>query len=469
MDQHTPARPGPQTGGAVSEAGARRAAAASAIGSLVEWYDFALYGAAAALVFNQFFFHADDPAVGLLAAFATFAVGYFARPFGGIVFGHLGDKIGRKPVMMITLTLMGISTALIGLLPSYDTIGVLAPVLLVLLRVLQGLGAGAEYAGAIVLSAESAPPAKRGFYASWSGAGVWIGSAIGLLTFQLMLVITGDQFAVWGWRIPFLLSLVMLGVSLFIRNRVSETKQFEKVVDSAEVQRIPLFTLVKTEKRRLLVALGSNFMLSGFSYIPQVWALSYLTNNIGLAAALGLATNAIVLVSGAAFMPLFGRLGDRIGRRKLFLIGTIFGALWAFPMFMLIDTRQPVIIILALAICFVGAVATCYAAQAAFLTELFPPAIRYSGVAFAREVSGALLGGTAPLIATAIFVTTGHWFLIAVFMTVNAVIAMIAVYFSKYFRSDADQGDDERFDEDTTGSIRVVGSRQPRASKVAVR
>lgn len=442
-----------------SEKGARRAAAASAIGSLVEWYDFALYGAASALVFNQFFFHADDPALGLMASFATFAVGYFARPFGGVAFGHLGDKIGRKPVMMITLTLMGISTALIGLLPSYDVIGGLAPVLLVVLRILQGLGAGAEYAGAVVLSSESSPARRRGFYASWSGAGVWIGSAIGLLVFQLTLSLTGDGFTTWGWRIPFLLSLVMLLVSLFIRHRVDETKQFEKAKDTETAKRVPLLVLMRTEKRRLAVALGSNFMLSGFSYIPQVWALSYLTNNIGLAAVLGLATNAIVLVSGAVFMPFFGRLGDRIGRRRLFMIGTIFGALWAFPMFLLIDTRQPVIIILALSVCFVGGVATCYAAQAAFLTELFPPAIRYSGVAFAREVSGALLGGTAPLIATAIFASTGHWFLIAVFMVANAVVAFIAVYFSKYFRSDDDQLDDTRFEEDTTGTIRAVSRR----------
>ena len=189
---------------------ARRASAAAAVGSLVEWYDFALYGAAAALVFNHYFFSAIDPVVGLIASFATFAVGYFARPFGGIIFGHLGDKIGRKPVMIMTLTLMGISTALIGLLPGYDSIGVAAPILLVLLRVFQGLGAGAEYAGAVVLSAESARPKKRGFYASWSASGVWLGSALGLLVFQLMLWISGDGFLTWGWRVPFLLSLVML-------------------------------------------------------------------------------------------------------------------------------------------------------------------------------------------------------------------------------------------------------------------
>lgn len=434
----------------------RRAAAASAVGSLVEWYDFALYGAAAALVFKTYFFVADDPATGLLLSFATFAVGYFARPFGGIIFGHLGDKIGRKPVMIACLLLMGISTALIGLLPSYESVGLLAPLLLVLLRVFQGLGAGAEYAGAIILSSESSIPKRRGFYASWSGAGVWIGSALGLLMMQLMVVLTGDNFTTWGWRIPFLFSLVMLAVSMYIRRRVSETDHFKKAEETKQIVRVPIFTLFRTEKRRLLVGLGSNFMLSGFSYIPQVWALSYLTNDLGFAAILGLGINAIILLSGSAFMPLFGYLGDKIGRRKLFMFGAAFGALWAVPMFMLMDTREPVLTTIALTVCFVGAVATCYAAQAAFLAELFPPALRYSGVAFAREVSGAILGGTAPLIATALILATGHWYAIAAFMIANAVVAFTAVYFSKYFRSDTDQGVEERFSEDTTGSVRIV-------------
>lgn len=434
-----------------AERGARRAAAASAVGSLVEWYDFALYGAAAALIFKTYFFGTTDPAAGLLAAFATFAVGYFARPFGGMVFGHLGDKIGRKPVMIATLTIMGISTALIGLLPGYATIGLGAPLLLVLLRIVQGLGAGAEYAGAVILSSESAPSARRGFYASWSGAGVWIGSALGLLSFQAVLAMTGDAFYTWGWRVPFILSLVMLVISMYIRRKVNETKSFEKAKHGKEIERIPLVRLFRTEKRRLLIALGSNFILSGFAYIPQVWALSYLTNNLGLAAVLALGINAALLLGGASFMPLFGRLGDKIGRRKLFLFGSAFGAAWAFPMFMLIDTRQPVVILLALVVCFVGAVATSMAAQAAFLTELFPPAIRYSGVAFAREVSGALLGGTAPLLATALFAWSGHWWPIATFMAVMALVSLTAVYYSKYFRSDAHQGSDERFNENTEG------------------
>ncbi|AMM31639.1 hypothetical protein SA2016_0954 [Sinomonas atrocyanea] len=429
---------------------ARRAAAASAVGSLVEWYDFALYGAAAALIFKGYFFGSSDPAVGLIAAFATFAVGYFARPFGGIVFGHLGDKIGRKPVMVVTLMIMGLSTALIAVLPGYANIGFASPALLVALRILQGLGAGAEYAGAIILSSESSGPARRGFYASWSGSATWVGSALALFAFQAVLGITGPAFYTWGWRIPFLLSLVMLAVSYYIRRRVFETEQFKKAQDNAEIERIPLLRLFRTEKRRLLVAMGCNFF-SGFSYIPQVWALSYLTNNIGLAALLALGINAALLVAGAATAPYFGHLSDRIGRRKLYMAGLVFAAAGAFPMFMIIDTHQPALIAVDLVVYFVGAVSTVFAAQAAFLTELFPPAVRYTGVAFAREITGAILGGAAPLIATALFAWSGHWWPIALYMVANALVALVAVYYSKYFRSDTNQGSEDRFNEDTVG------------------
>lgn len=436
---------------------ARRAAAASAVGSLVEWYDFALYGAAAALIFKGYFFGSKDPAVGLIAAFATFAVGYFARPFGGIVFGHLGDKIGRKPVMVVTLLIMGLSTALIGVLPSYASVGLASPVLLVALRVLQGLGAGAEYAGAIVLSSESTGAGRRGFYASWSGSATWVGSALALFAFQAVLGITGKAFYTWGWRIPFLLSLVMLGISFYIRRRVFETEQFKKAQENAEIERIPLFRLFRTEKRRLLVAMGCNFF-SGFSYIPQVWALSYLTNNIGMAAVLALGINTALLIAGAATAPYFGHLSDRIGRRRLYMIGLVFAGVGAFPMFMIIDTHQPALIAVDLVVYFVGAVSTVFAAQAAFLTELFPPSVRYTGVAFAREITGAILGGAAPLIATALFAGTRHWWPIAVYMAANALVALIAVYYSKHFRSDAHQGDEDRFSEEGFGMGRTTPS-----------
>ncbi|WP_208883752.1 MFS transporter [Streptomyces armeniacus] len=427
---------------------ARRAASASAVGSLVEWYDFGLYGAAAALIFKDYFFGTDDAFVGLMAAFATFAVGYFARPFGGMVFGHLGDKVGRKPVMVGTLALMGVSTTLIGLLPGYGTIGWFAPFLLVVLRLLQGLGAGAEYAGAVVLSAESAPPRRRGFYASWSGAGVWVGSALGLTVFQAMHSLTGDSFETWGWRVPFLLSIALLAISLYIRRRVEETETFTETKEAAQEENVPLVRLFKTEKRRLLAALGSNVILSGYSYIPQVWILSYLTEDIGIAAGLALAINAVVLLSGALFMPYFGRLGDRVGRRKLFLFGTGFGIVWPVPMFLLIDTHNTFLIILGIVVCFVGAVAVCYAAQAAFLTEMFPPAIRYSGIAFARETSGALLAGTTPLVATGLLHVAGHWWPIALCMVVYAAVALVSVYYSRQFRTDADQADPDAFRSD---------------------
>ncbi|WP_170843202.1 MFS transporter [Streptomyces oceani] len=427
---------------------ARRAASASAVGSLVEWYDFGLYGAAAALIFKDYFFGTDDAFVGLMAAFATFAVGYFARPFGGVVFGHLGDKVGRKPVMVGTLALMGVSTTLIGLLPGYDTLGWFAPFLLVLLRLLQGLGAGAEYAGAVVLSSESSPPGRRGFFASWSGAGVWVGSALGLAVFQAMHALTGDSFETWGWRVPFLLSIALLAISLYIRRQVEETESFTETKEAAREENVPLVRLLRTEKRRLLAALGSNVILSGYSYIPQVWILSYLTENVGVAAGLALAINAIVLLSGALFMPYFGSLGDRFGRRKLFLFGTGFGVLWPVPMFLLIDTHNTALIILGIVVCFVGAVAVCYAAQAAFLTEMFPPAIRYSGIAFARETSGALLAGTTPMVATGLLHLAGHWWPIALCMTVYAAIALVAVYYSRQFRSDADQADPDAFKAD---------------------
>lgn len=431
---------------------ARRAASASAVGSLVEWYDFGLYGAAAALIFKDYFFGTDDAYVGLMAAFATFAVGYFARPFGGMVFGHLGDKVGRKPVMVGTLALMGISTTLIGLLPGYDTIGWLAPALLVVLRLLQGLGAGAEYAGAVVLSAESAPPSRRGFFASWSGAGVWIGSALGLTVFQAMLTLTGDSFYTWGWRVPFLLSIALLGISLYIRRSVEETDAFVKTKEAKQEENVPLVRLFRTEKRRLAAALGSNVILSGYSYIPQVWILSYLTENVGVAAGLALGINATVLLSGAFFMPFFGALGDRIGRRRLFLYGTSFGIAWPVPMFLLIDSHNTFLIIVGIVVCFVGAVAVCYAAQAAFLTEMFPPAIRYSGIAFARETSGALLAGTTPLVATGLLHFADHWWPIAACMVVYATIALIAVHYSRHFRSDAHQGDPDSFASDVSWS-----------------
>lgn len=439
---------------------ARRAAAASGVGTFIEWYDYSLYAAAAALVFSRQFFGGEDPAVGLLASFATFAVGYFARPLGGIVFAHLGDRIGRKPVLMLTLVIMGLSSALIGALPSYQVMGVAAPALLVSLRIAQGLGSGAEYAGAMTLATESAPRRRRGFYSTWSGSGLWLGSACGLLTFSVLLDITGDQFYTWGWRIPFLASILIVGVSLYVRSRVNETPHFKAATDEDRIQRFPLTSLLRTEKRRLAVGLGSNFLLSGYTYIPQVWALSYLTNNLGVAAGIALAANATLLLVGAPLLPLFGLLGDRVGRRRLFIGAASFAIVWTVPMFMLIETRSTPLIFLALIVCWVGVAGAGVGAQSAFLPELFPIEVRYSGIAFSREITGALLGGTAPLIATALYAATGHWWPIAIFMVVNAVVTLVAVYAAKNLRPDSCQVDAEVDAAPTSGEERLAeGSR----------
>jgi len=427
----------------------RRAAIGAAVGSAIEWYDYSLYGAAAALIFNHQFFGTGSQVGGLLAAFATFAVGYLARPLGGIFFGHLGDKVGRKPVMVLTLVLMGLSTTLVGFLPTYATVGAVAPVLLISLRILQGLGAGAEYAGAVTLSSESAPARHRGWYASWSPAGVWIGSAIGLFAFRVSLSLTGDKFEVWGWRIPFLVSALLLVVAFLIREHVQETKAFEEVKKAREEgttqDNVPLVSLLRSEKRRLFTALGTNFILTGYSYISQTWILSYLTNDIKMAAGISLVIQAVLLTVGAVTVLCFGRVSDTFGRRRLFLWAAGLGVLWPFPVFAIIDLRNPVLTTLALLVCFAGSVAATYAAQAAMLPELFPSALRYSGIAFAREVSGALLGGTTPLIATALLAWAGHWWPVATWMVVMATVAFACAWYSKKFRRDDEQWNDASF------------------------
>ena len=443
-----PPTPAAQSGDEVAAydvANTRRAAWGSAVGSVVEWYDFALYGSAVALVFSTEFFPSSNPSLGLLAGFATFAVGYLIRPLGGVVFGHLGDRLGRKPIMFITLILMGLSTAGIGLLPTYQHIGFWAPLLLVVLRMFEGLGAGAEYAGAVVLSAESSEPAHRGYYSSWSGAAAWIGSALGTLAFQAMISLSGDGFLVWGWRVPFLLSLALVGLSFFIRFHVDEPTQLQSSHQHGDHPDVPFMTLLAGGKRRLAIGIGSNLMLSGFSYIPQVWILSYLLDHEHVAQSSALWITTGLLLLAAPTVPLFGMLGDRIGRRRLMLFSTVCGIIMPIPMFAVIDIGNPWLTLVALLMCFVFAVATSYAAQAAFLPELFPPSLRYSGVAFSREFSGAIFAGTAPLVATWLVSVTGNWHGVAAYMMVFALAGFISAYYSKYFRQDEHQHKNANF------------------------
>ncbi len=330
------------------EATHRRVILAAAVGSALEWYDFFIYGTAAALVFGDLFFPKLDPAVGTLAAFATFGVGFVARPFGGILFGHLGDRIGRKPVLVITLLLVGGGTFLIGLLPTYESAGLLAPALLVLLRLVQGFGAGAEYGGAVILAVEFAPERKRGLFGSWAPIGVTTGNLLAAGVFAACSSLPREDFLAWGWRIPFLLSIVLLLVYFYIRARVTETPVFRQAVANRKVLKSPILEVIRRYPREVLVVIGARLAENGLGYLIPVFALSYLTRNLGVPKATALTSIMTAHALSLATIPLFSALSDRIGRRPVYIGAALFSAAWSWPFFVLLDTREPMLITVAM-------------------------------------------------------------------------------------------------------------------------
>jgi MFS family permease len=379
---------------------------ASTIGTVVEWYDFYLYGTAAALVLNKVFFPNLDPLAGILASYASFAVGFLVRPFGGVIFGHFGDKYGRKPVLIATLLLMGFATAGIGLLPTYNSIGIAAPILLLLLRMLQGLGAGAEYSGAILFSAEYNSD-RRGFFASWPAAASDFAVALSAGVFALFKLMPDDKFLAWGWRIPFLLSLLAVAVGYFVRRRILETPEFTAVREEARQTRVPALELITKHPRRVLVAMGVNVGPS-VGYVFTVFALGYMTKQLGVPQGTALLALVIAALCGAVASILFGSLSDHVGRRSIMLWGSLFSAVYAFP--------------------FSIALRAVFGVQPAFYTELFETRLRFSGIALARETTGALVGGPLPLAATAAVVAAGGaWWPVAVLMILLALITTLAV------------------------------------------
>ncbi|MFI6317635.1 MFS transporter [Nonomuraea sp. NPDC050556] len=401
---------------------------AAVIGTAIEFYDHALFGLAAAIVLNKQFFPADTPLAGALGAFAAFAVGFLARPIGGVVFGHFGDRVGRKPTLIVTLLLMGLATAGIGLLPTYDQAGLAAPALLVLLRLAQGFGAGAEYAGALVLIAETSDPRRRGMWASLPGAGVQIGILTATLVFAGATTL--PSFENWGWRLPFLLSLVGVGVGLFLRSRVRESELFERE-RARGLSRFPALEVARRQPRSLLIAFMANAPFGAIAYIINVFVLSYVTRTLGLPTTVGLIANVCSSAMAIAVTPLFGHLADRVGARPIFLGTAVVLAVFAFPMFWLVDTGRPELVILAVTLGYGVCVAGMFAVLASLLTELFDTRHRYSGVAIAREWTAALTSGPAPLVATALVAGAGgaSW-PIALLLVVCAAIAFTAVLFA---------------------------------------
>lgn len=403
----------------------RRVLFASSVGTVLEWYDFLLYGTAAALVFGKVFFPGSDPAIATLAALATFAVGFFARPFGGLLFSHLGDRHGRRFVLMITLTLMAVSSTAIGLIPTYSSIGILAPALLVLLRVLQGLGAGAEYAGGSLMAAEYAPQKRRGFFAAIPPTGNALGAILAAIVFTPFTWLPESAFLSWGWRVPFLASILILPIGLYIRLRVSETPAFQQnVADKGARSRVPVATVAKKAPRTLvmgfLLSIGPNVA----TYVPSVYALTYVTDNVGMAAAVGtiglLIANAIKLVT----LPTSGWLSDIYGRKRVFIAGALLCGAAGFPMFWLLNTANVIAVWFAMVLVLTFANDLMLGSQAALLAEQFDTETRYTGIACCREFSAAIAGGTLPFIAAFLTGRTEGTWAVSVLMIVLCLIAV---------------------------------------------
>jgi MFS transporter, MHS family, shikimate and dehydroshikimate transport protein len=380
----------------------RRVAVASLIGTTIEWYDFFLYGTTAALVFNRLFFPTFDPFVGTLAAFGTYSVGFVARPIGAVIIGHYGDRVGRKSMLVLTLVIMGVATFAIGLLPTYAQIGSWSAVALVTLRVAQGFGIGGEWGGAVLLAVEHAPTGARGFYGSWPQVGVPAGLLLSTGIFALSARLPEDQFLSWGWRVPFLLSILLVGVGLVIRLRILETPAFTRMKEERSEARRPVLELLRTHRKEVLLAIGARLAENGAFYIYTVFVLVYGTQRVGLDRQTVL--NGVLIAAACALVsiPVCGALSDRLGRRPVYLFGACVTALFAYPLFWLIDTGSTPLVWLALVVALVFAHSPMYGPQAAFFSELFGTRVRYSGASLGSQLSSVIAGGLSPFIATAL-------------------------------------------------------------------
>ena len=415
----------------------RKVSLASFIGTTIEWYDYFLYGTAAALVFNQLFFPNVAPLIGTLSAFATFAVGFVARPLGGAIFGHYGDKIGRKAMLVLTLLMMGTATFLIGLLPTYETIGIWAPILLVVLRLLQGFGVGGEWGGAVLMAVEHSPGGRRGFYGSWPQMGVPAGLLLSTVAFTIFSSLPNEQFLAWGWRVPFLLSILLVAVGLYIRLAILETPAFRQVQETQTQARVPVIDVLRTRPKGVLLVIGMRIAENGSFFIFSVFVLSYATEQLGLARSMVLTGVMIAAAIQLFAVPLWGALSDRIGRRPVYMGGAVFSLLFAFPSFWLINTQTTLLVWLAIVLALAIGHAAMYGPQAAFLPELFGTRIRYSGIAFSRELASMFAGALSPFIATALLAWAGSYWPVAVYLSAMALITIVAVYLApETFQSD---------------------------------
>ncbi len=409
----------------------RRVVVSALVGASIEWYDFFLYGVVAGIVFNKLYFPAGDPVIATLLAYTTFAVGFVTRPLGGVVFGHFGDKIGRKSMLVITLMIMGVATFLIGLVPTYAQIGIGAPLLLLLLRILQGIGLGGEWGGAVLMAYEYAPKEKRGFYASLPQIGLAIGLCLASGVVALLSsLLTDAQFMSWGWRIAFLLSGVMVVVGMYIRLTIQETPEFAAVKARNAELRIPFMDMIRRYPGNVLKGMGARYIDGVFFNVFAVFSINYLTSTIKISrtdALLGVMASALVMI---ATIPYFGRLSDRIGRPRVYMWGSLITALASFPAFWLMTHSGGNVLLtwLAIVIPFGILYASIYGPEAALFCDLFDAKVRYTGISFVYQFSGIFASGITPIIATALIKSGGGepWQLCLYVLFAGAVSALSA-------------------------------------------
>ncbi|MFJ7936661.1 MFS transporter [Sporosarcina sp. NPDC096371] len=402
---------------------------ASLVGSSIEWFDYFLYGTVAALAFNQLFFVTEDPSIGLMLAYASFALAFFIRPFGGIVFSHIGDRIGRKKTLVLTLSLMGIATFGMGLLPTYQAIGIWAPILLITLRLIQGIGIGGEWGGALLLAVEYAPPEKRGFYGSVPQMGIPIGMLLGTIALSIMTLLPEDSFMTWGWRVPFILSALLVLFGLWIRKGIDETPSFKEVQSKGDIPKIPLVTTLKTHWREVLIAIGAKVVETAPFYIFSTFVVSYATTNLGFSKTATLNAVMVGTVVTAILIPMMGALSDRVGRKSLYVYGTVAMALYAFPYFWLVKQGSVVLLVIATVIGLGIIWAPITAVLGTMFSEIFSAEVRYTGISLGYQIGAALAGGTAPLIATALLLRFDNSYIpVALYIVFTALVSLVAIW-----------------------------------------
>ncbi|WP_252393501.1 MFS transporter [Hydrogenibacillus sp. N12] len=413
----------------------RKVLLASLVGSAIEWYDYFLYGTVAGLVFNKRFFPSEDPFVGLMIAYSAFALSFFMRPLGGILFSHFGDRHGRKRTLVLTLSLMGGATALMGVLPDYEAIGIWAPALLVALRLIQGLGLGGEWGGALLLAVEYAPKDRRGFFGSIPQIGVTIGMLLGTLSLSLLSLLPDEAFMSWGWRVPFLLSLALIAFGLWIRTGLDETPSFKKALGAGRTVRLPVVETFRRHGKAVLVTTGAKVVETAPFYLFSTFIVSYATGTLEMDRRAVLNAVSLATLVATVLIPLMGALSDRVGRRKLYVAGAVLLMLYAFPYFWLLDLRQGWALMLATVLGLGILWAPVTAVLGTLFAENFSTEVRYTGVSLGYQLGASLAGGTAPLIATALLRAFDQSSVpLAFYLMLTALISLVAVAFAREAR-----------------------------------